>query len=950
MKKRISITLTILGLTLGLGLFRLWPPATTAGDSLPALQGEAALNHLKERRLYASLHEAVAAAPYGFYQEPKQSEDWLADNPAQRLRARFTPEGLQVEAEGDGAQSHRLGMKLRGAGYGERQIATSAGRLTAEGPRAEIRHELRQSPISNFKSPDPGLKPQITEWYVNTAAGLEQGFTLESAPGERRDGEWLRVSLTLEGDLRAEAVDSGQALEFKDDAGRRALRYDHLAVKDAGGRKLEARMALGEEEGEVWLEVDDRDAMWPVTIDPTFIQQQKIIASDVAASGVFGWSVAISGATVVVSASGIIEQGAAYIFVRSGGVWIQQQKLMSPDVGSGGRFGSSVAICGETVVVGAFLNDGAAGADQGSAYVFTRNSGVWTLQQKLEASDAAAGDGFGYSLAISGETVMVGAQGDDGPAGREQGSAYVFTRSGGVWTQQQKLIASDAAAKDNFGYSIAISGETVVVGTQGGHGANGVAKGSAYVFTRSCGVWTQQQKLIASNAEALGNFGLSVAISGETVVVGAPFEGPAVGINQGAAYVFTRSGGVWTLQRKLEASDAGGDDGFGSSVAISGETVVVGAFLNDGAAGFDQGSAYVFARSGGVWTQRQKLIASDPRRGDHFGISIAISGETIVAGAEEDGDEISQQGFACIFAPPNTPPTITATAVSRRQGVPASSGAVAAVNDAEDRVNTLNVTVNGSESATVNGVTVSSINVNSLGQVMAGVGAACNASNASFTLSVADSFGLVAEATLNVTVTPETTPPVITCPSNVVVTLPPDSMGSGMAVNYPAPTATDNCTASPIITTSKASGSIFPVGVTTVNVMARDAANNQATCGFTVTVLYNFDGFFPPIDNAPAVNVVNAGRAIPVKFSLGGNKGVDVFAPGYPASQQISCSGGAPVGPVEPLDLADGGLSQGSDKKYNFNWKTEKSWEGTCRQLIVKLNDGSEHVAFFKFE
>src|SRR5215813_556426 len=260
MKKRISITLTIFGLTLGLGLFRLWLPATTAGDPLPALQGEAALNHLKERRLYASLHEAVAAAPYGFYQELKQSEDWLADNPAQRLRARFTPEGLQVEAEGDGAQSHRLGMKLRSAGYGERQVVTSAGRLTAEGPRAEIRHELRQSPVSNFKSPDPSLKPQITEWYINTAAGLEQGFTLESAPGERRDGEWLRVSLALEGDLRAEAVDGGQALEFKDDVGRRALRYDHLAVKDAGGCKLEARMALGEEEGEVWLEIDDRDA------------------------------------------------------------------------------------------------------------------------------------------------------------------------------------------------------------------------------------------------------------------------------------------------------------------------------------------------------------------------------------------------------------------------------------------------------------------------------------------------------------------------------------------------------------------------------------------------------------------------------------------------------------------------------------------------------------------
>ena len=122
----------------------------------------------------------------------------------------------------------------------------------------------------------------ITEWYVNTAAGLEQGFTLESAPGERRDGEPLRVVLAFEGDLRAEAVDGGQALEFKDDAGQPVLRYDHLVVRDASGRELDARMAVRMEGGEdqAWLEVDDRDVIWPVTIDPTFTQQQKLEAAD----------------------------------------------------------------------------------------------------------------------------------------------------------------------------------------------------------------------------------------------------------------------------------------------------------------------------------------------------------------------------------------------------------------------------------------------------------------------------------------------------------------------------------------------------------------------------------------------------------------------------------------------------------------------------------------------
>src|SRR6266540_1557651 len=428
-ERPISITLTILSLLLGLAMLGLWLPVSTTGGPLPALQGEVALNHLKEQGLYGSLQEAVAAARYGFYQEPKRSGDWRANNPAQRLSARLTPDGLQVETGGDEGRSHRLGMKLRSAGYGERQMAAKAGRMTASGARAEIHYELPQS-----QSPNP--QSAIIEWYHNTAAGLEQGFTIESAPGERRDGERLRVALALEGELRAEAVDGGQALEFTDDAGRRALRYDHLVVRDGAGRELAARMTAPEDGGEVWLEVDDREAVWPVTIDPTFTQHQKLEASDPAAFAVFGISVAISGETVVVGAPGDDSRGSAYVFARNGGVWSQQQKLLASDAAAGDAFGESVATRGETVVVGA-----RGGGVGGSAYVFARSSGVWSQQQKLRASDAAVADSFGASVAISGETVVVGAIGDDGAAGRDQGSAYVFARSGGVWTQQQKLEA-----------------------------------------------------------------------------------------------------------------------------------------------------------------------------------------------------------------------------------------------------------------------------------------------------------------------------------------------------------------------------------------------------------------------------------------------------------------------------------------------------------------------------
>jgi hypothetical protein len=397
MKGRRSLAWLILALVTGLLSLGFAGPATSL---LPA-QGEAALAQLKERGLYDSLQEALATARYGVYPEPQQLASWQAENPAQQIRARFTAEGMQVEAKPGDGHPRRIGMKLRSMGYGERAMGVSAAGLTTSGSRIEYKRSL----VGN-----DGAAGAITEWYVNTAAGLEQGFTLDSAPGKRRDGEPLRVVLALEGELRAQAVDGGQALEFKDAAGRPVLRYDHLVVSDAGGRRLEARMAVRMEgtEAQALLEVDDRDAVWPVTIDPTFTQQQKLEASDAAIPNRFGYSVAISGETIVVGApadgtDAVADQGSAYVFVRSGGVWSLQQKLLASDVAESDFFGTSVAISGETVVVGAPLDDDAAGLNQGSAYVFVRGAGVWSQQQKLLASDAAQSDNFGDSVAISGD-------------------------------------------------------------------------------------------------------------------------------------------------------------------------------------------------------------------------------------------------------------------------------------------------------------------------------------------------------------------------------------------------------------------------------------------------------------------------------------------------------------------------------------------------------------------
>ncbi len=368
----------------------------------------------------------------------------------------------------------------------------------------------------------------------------------------------------------------------------------------------------------------------------------NLVASDAATRDEFGSSVAVSGDTAVVGAyldghAGGYDAGSAYVFVRSGEVWTEQAKLTASDAAASDYFGYSVAISGDTAVIGADGDDHAGGTNAGAAYVFVRSGGVWTEQAKLTASDAAYKDRFGRSVAVSGDTAVIGARNDDHAGGTHAGSAYVFVRSGAVWTEQAKLTASDAAADDWFGCSVAVSGDTAVIGARYDDHAGGTDAGSAYVLVRSGGVWTEQAKLTASDAGADDWFGWSVGASGDTAVIGALGADPAEGEDAGSAYVFVRSGEVWTEQAKLTASDTTAYDYLGGSVAVSGATAVIGAVGGaDPAEGEDAGSAYVFVRSGGVWTEQAKLTASDAAAYDWFGSSVAVSGDTAVIGAERD--------------------------------------------------------------------------------------------------------------------------------------------------------------------------------------------------------------------------------------------------------------------------------------------------------------------------
>jgi hypothetical protein len=338
----------------------------------------------------------------------------------------------------------------------------------------------------------------------------------------------------------------------------------------------------------------------------------------------FGQRLAIDGDTVV--AGSTLDNndrgdntGAAYVFTRSGDTWTQQAKLTPLDGAPGDRFGESVSVDGDTVLVGTSLKENAAGTPgAGAAYVFTRTGDTWTQQAKLEIDGAESGARFGSAVSLEGDTALVGAAFEDG-GGFNNGAVYVFTRSGTTWTQRARLVAADGRSS-RLGVRLALDGGTALVGSVG----------AAYVFTGSGATWTQQAKLVSSTTR--GEFGVRVALDGETAVVGEPLADLA-GNNSGAAYVFTRTGDTWTQQTKLTATDAAAEDRFGISVAVQGDVALIGATGQDVDGVDNTGAVYVFTRDETTWTQRPSLVATDRRSGASLGIASAVDRGTWVVGS-----------------------------------------------------------------------------------------------------------------------------------------------------------------------------------------------------------------------------------------------------------------------------------------------------------------------------
>ncbi|MEZ4528438.1 MAG: C1 family peptidase [Desulfobacterales bacterium] len=335
----------------------------------------------------------------------------------------------------------------------------------------------------------------------------------------------------------------------------------------------------------------------------------------------FGQSVSISGDYAIV---GIPKDdtcgkdaGLARIFRYTGSTWEESYDLCSPEPVPFAHFGSSVSLSGDYALVGACRGDGAV-HNSGAAYVFKRSGSFWANHGTLIANDGKRNDNFGFSVSVSGDTAIVGAYRND-EKGTDAGAAYIFKNNGGIWSQQAKLRAGDAAAWDYFGWSVSVSGDYAIVGAPG-RDDNGIDAGAAYIFYNSGSGWSQQSKIMASDGKEVDFFGFSVSISGSCAIAGAHGRDDR-GTNSGSAYIFSGSGTNWSQTAKLTAADGGAQSFFGRSVSLSENYAAVGADGTENRAG----AVYVFKKNDSSWSQTKKLTANDTAQGDRLGAFVSVS-------------------------------------------------------------------------------------------------------------------------------------------------------------------------------------------------------------------------------------------------------------------------------------------------------------------------------------
>ncbi|HYF35186.1 MAG TPA: hypothetical protein VD994_07870, partial [Prosthecobacter sp.] len=438
----------------------------------------------------------------------------------------------------------------------------------------------------------------VVEWFENRSEGLEHGFTVMRNP-VAGEGE-LRVDMKFAG-LKAAPQTNSRGARFHNRDGAPVLAYEELKVWDARGKGLDSRIEAVQDR--LSIIVADAGAVYPLMIDPIISSLEQKLGPEVTGSG-------------------------------------------APE----DHFGTSVALDGQTAVVGTPGDDTAAGEDAGSAFVFVRTGAIWTLQARLTASDAAMGKGFGGAVAVSSNTIVVGSVPVTGhPVGQApqmpMGSAYAFVRSGNAWTQQ--AILAPAEPSFSFGTSVAVGGDTALVGDS--------LIDRAHVFVRNATVWSIQTVLTPSDQLSGSAFGASVSISGETAFVGAPYASDGLSTASvgpmflnGAAYAFVRTGTNWSEQQKLPGGHS--LDFFGGAVSVLGDRVLVGATGVDTPAGLDAGAAYIYGRSGTSWGLQGLLTPTDGIPNGSFGAAVSLGTDRALVGSPHTN-------AAYVFEPSITLPT-----------------------------------------------------------------------------------------------------------------------------------------------------------------------------------------------------------------------------------------------------------------------------------------------------
>lgn len=376
--------------------------------------------------------------------------------------------------------------------------------------------------------------------------------------------------------------------------------------------------------------------------------QNKTLAPDAAPDSVFGISLASDDDVLVVGAMqadvGVDpngDEGAVYVFRHVDGDWVPEAQVFATDAQEISAYGRDVAVEGNTLVVGAYAHK-VGGISMGAVYVYTFDGTAWGDEVQLLAHDPFQGGQFGYSVDLSGDTLAISAH-HYGP-----GRVEVFRLSGGLWAYEATLLDSSGIVNDFFGRSVAVDGDTLIVGSTGDD-EGGDSTGSAYVYHRTGGLWSLQAKLLAPDPFPGASVGFDVALQGDVALVGAPGDGVG-GVPAGAVYSFRRTDGVWAFEQRLVSGDPSAADVFGHALSLDGDVLIVGEPQDDATPVLtNSGCAWRFEWNGAQWVDATRLAPGDPTKSAQFGQAVTISGERSVVGAWQDNDLGTSTGSIYTF-------------------------------------------------------------------------------------------------------------------------------------------------------------------------------------------------------------------------------------------------------------------------------------------------------------